>query len=236
MDVTGKITIVTGASSGIGEATAKLLARHGAKIVLAARSTEKIEALAKELPGSIAITTDMTDQQSVKNLIAETKAQFGRIDLLINNAGQGLYGPIEKVSVDDYRYILELNVVGPLTALQEVIPIMRAQGGGTVVNISSMVSKNYFQNLGAYASTKYALNALSLTARKELAADNISVSIMLPALTDTNFGVNARKASAREKSMESRNRTGMPGADSPEYIAERVLYAIESGEAEVLAH
>jgi short-subunit dehydrogenase len=120
--------------------------------------------------------------------------------------------------------------------IDKVIPIMRQQGGGMIVNISSMVSKAYYPYLGAYASTKYALNALSLTARAELEKDNIVVNIMLPGMTETDFGKNALKSDAVAKSMESRRRPGMPTPDSAEYIATRVKHAIETGAAETLAH
>src|SRR6202012_4813387 len=127
----------------------------------------------------------------IKNLIKQTKDKFGRIDVLINNAGQGMRMKFEDIKLDDYREIMELNVFSVVEAMQEVIPVMREQGGGMILNISSMVSKNYYPGLAAYASTKYALNALTLTARAELASDNISVGVFLPKMTATDFGANA---------------------------------------------
>jgi short-subunit dehydrogenase len=109
----------------------------------------------------------------------------------VNNAGQGLRSSVETINLDDYRNIMELNVFAVLVAMQEVIPIMRKQGGGTILNVGSMVSKNTFPMIAAYASTKYALNALSLTARQELAQDNIIVSVFHPKMTATDFGKNA---------------------------------------------
>ena len=106
--------------------------------------------------------------------------QFGRIDILVNNAGQGLCAPVESIDLGDYRAVMELNVFAVLSAMQAVIPIMRQQGGGMILNVSSVVSKNYFTTIGGYASTKYALNALSLTARQELAKGNIVVSVFHP--------------------------------------------------------
>jgi len=228
-----KVVIVTGASAGIGLATAKLLAQEGAQVALAARSVEAINKLAEELPGSFAVPTDMTDEASIKEMIYKVKQHFGRIDILINNAGQGLYGAVEHVSIHDYRKIYELNVVGPLIAMQQVIPIMRAQGSGHILNISSLVSKNYFPMLGAYASTKYALNCLSLTARAELEKDGIVVNVMHPGLTATEFGKNSIKAEGAEQGFSREN---MPTPDSAEYIAERILVAIETKRAEVIAH
>jgi short-subunit dehydrogenase len=236
MEIKNKVIIVTGASAGIGRATAKLLAKNGAKVALVARSKDKLQALSKSLPDSFPVVTDMSDMASVDTMIEKVKKHYGTIDVLVNNAGQGIYGAIEYVNIDDYRKIIDLNILGPLEAMQKVIPFMRAQKNGMIINISSMVSKNYYPYLGAYASTKYALNALSLTARAELEKDNIIVSVVHPGLTDTEFGTNSIKSDAVAKTMSSRSREGMPAPDSAEYVAERVLLAIENGRAEIYAH
>ena len=236
MDIKNKIVIVTGASKGIGLATAKLLASKGAQVVLVARSKTLLEEESKRLPGSFVVPTDMSKPASIKKMIGSVVKKFGRIDILINNAGQGIYGAVENTDIDSYREITDLNVIGPLVAMQEVIPIMRKQGSGVIVNTSSMVSKAYYPYLGAYASTKYALNALSLTARTELEKDNIVVSIMLPGMTATDFGVNAIKSDKVAQTMQSRRREDMPEPDSAAYVAERILHTIESGKAEVMAH
>lgn len=231
-----KVIIITGASAGIGLATAELLAREGARLVLAARSREALEALAARLPQATAVPTDMRDPAAVRQMVEATVKRFGRVDILINNAGQGIYAAVENADIDGYRSVFEVNVVGPLVAMQTVIPIMRAQGGGMIVNISSMVSKNHYPHLGAYASTKYALNALSLTARKELEKDGIIVCLMHPQLTETDFGRNALKADATARAMEARRRPGMPEPDSAEHVAGRILLAIETGQAETYPH
>ncbi len=234
--VEGKVIIVTGASMGIGLATAKLLAQQGAKVALAARSIDILTKLTEEIPGSFAVQTDMTNETDIKEMIHKVHEHFGRIDVLVNNAGQGLYSAVEDVDIDAYKKIFELNVIGPLVAMQHVIPIMRAQGSGHILNISSLVSKNYFPMLGAYASTKYALNCLSLTARAELEKDNIIVNVMHPGLTATEFGKNSHKSEEAGKHMEENFKDRMPEADSAEYIAERIVHAIESERAEVMAH
>ncbi len=233
--VDGKVIIVTGASMGIGLATAKLLAQHGAKVALAARSVEILNKLTEEIPGSYAVPTDMTNETDIKEMIHKVHQHYGKIDVLVNNAGQGLYAAVENIDIDAYRKILDLNVIGPLVAMQHVIPIMREQKEGHILNISSMVSKNYYPMLGAYASTKYALNCLSLTARTELEGDGIIVNVMHPGLTATEFGKNAHKDEAAAESMASMIKN-MPEADSAEFIAERILHAIESGRAEIIAH
>jgi short-subunit dehydrogenase len=228
MQVNDKIAIVTGASGGIGLALARELAREGATVVLAARSADKLKKLEQEIPGSFAIPTDMRKAEDIRNLVHCTKEKFGRIDILVNNAGQGLLANVEFVNLDDYRAIMELNVFSVLLAMQEAIPIIRQQGGGTIINVSSMVSKNYFPRLAAYASTKYALNALSLTARQELAKDNIVVSVFHPKMTATEFGGNA----LGETYSSSSGRPGMQ-VDTAEAVAARMVEQIESGEAEV---
>ncbi|MFH1676828.1 MAG: SDR family NAD(P)-dependent oxidoreductase [bacterium] len=236
MEIKNKIVIVTGASAGIGLATARLLSEKGARIALAARREELLKKLSEELPDSFVIPTDMRIPESVENMIDETSKHYGRIDILINNAGRGIYGAVENADIDGYREVIDLNVIGPLIAMLRVIPMMREQGGGMIVNISSLVSKNYFPFLGIYASTKYALNALSLTARTELQKDNIIVSVVHPGMTATDFGKNAIKMEPKANAMESRHREGMPEPDSAEHVAGRILLAIETGEAEVFAH
>jgi short-subunit dehydrogenase len=229
MEIKNKVVIVTGASDGIGKAVAEKLAHGGAKIVLAARSDEKLAALAHELPGSVAVHADMTNQADIQNLIDRAMEIEGRIDILINNAGQGMYGPAESIDVDKYKHIMNLNVYGPLYAMQLVIPRMRAEGGGMIVNISSRVSKNYYPNLSAYASTKYALNAISLTAREELKKDNIIVSVFHPKMTATSFGknsVNADPATAAGYATQARAR-GME-VDTAEQVADKILEQIKS--------
>jgi len=236
MEIKNKVVIITGASGGIGLATAKLLSNKGAKVALVARSKDKLIALSKELPDSLPVVADMSKTKEVDKMIEKVEKYYGKIDILINNAGQGIYGAIEHINISDYKKIINLNIIGPLAAMQKIIPIMRKQGGGMIVNISSMVSKNYYPYLGAYASTKYALNAISLTARAELEKENIIVSVVHPGLTETDFGKNSIKSDETAKTMQSRNREGMPKPDSAEYVAERILTAIENSKAETYAH
>lgn len=230
MDIKNKVAIITGASEGIGKAIAEKLAAEGAKLVLAARSDEKLAALAHKLPGSVAVRTDMGDQNAIQNLIDRTMEIHGRIDILVNNAGQGMYGPVERTDIDKYRHIFDLNVIGPLFAMELVIPHMRAQGGGMIVNISSRVSKNHFPMLGAYASTKYALNGLSLTAREELTKDNIIVSLMHPKMTATNFNKNA--LGERASFVDRPGRPAAMEIDTAEQVADKTIELIRSEAAE----
>lgn len=229
MEVQDKVVIVTGASEGIGEATARTFADAGAKLVLAARTADKLAAVADSLPAqteTLIVPTDMTDQAQVRTLIEKANKQFGRIDILINNAGRAAFGSIATVNPDHYRQIIELNMLGPLHAIQAVVPKMQAQGGGVIINISSKVSKMAIPGIGTYASTKYALNGLSLTARNELAADNIRVVLFHPGATSTNFGKNAL--------MENPGTGPNPShSNSAEDVARNILEAAVTEPAEM---
>ena len=227
MKIKGSVAIVTGASSGIGLSLARLLAEKGAKVVLAARSAEKLQKLQREIPGSYAVPADLHKPGDISTLVEMTMAEFGQIDILVNNAGQGLRAPVETINMDDYQAVMDLNVFAVVRLMQAVIPIMRSGGKGMILNVSSMVSKNHYEGLAAYSSTKYALNAITLTARAELAADGIAVSVFHPKMTATDFGANARG----EKYDSSAGRPGM-SVDSPEAVAEAIAAQIESEEPE----
>ena len=235
MDIAGKVTIITGASAGIGLATARRFAAEGAKVVLAARSANKLNAVAAELRGQgqevLPVPTDMRDPVAVGCLIEQTYESYGRIDVLINNAGQAAAGNVADVKVEDFRAILELNVFGVLYAIQAVVPKMRQGGGGLIINVSSMVSKMKLPGLGTYAATKTALNQLSVTAREELAAENIRVLIVYPRMTATEFGAH----SLGNRVVRHHQRAGAVGRtviDSPEFVAEKILEAALNEPAE----
>jgi short-subunit dehydrogenase len=229
MDVKDKVIIVTGASEGIGKALAEALAPKGAKLVLVARSDDKIADLVAKIPGALGVHADMRQEKDIDAMVEATIRKHGRIDILINNAGQGMYGPLETIDIGLYKSVMELNIFAPLRAMQRVIPHMRKAGGGMIVNISSNVSKNAFPNLSAYASTKYALNALSYTARAELAKDNIVVSVMHPRLTSTRFGQNAIGS---RPTFANRAGSAAPPVDTPEQVAQKVLELIGTGAQE----
>lgn len=242
MDVKDKVVIITGASAGIGLCTARLFAKHSAKLVLAARSVDKLTQLVAELQGedreAIALKTDMRQKTDVYQMVEQTYQKFGRIDVLINNAGQAVGGFVADLDPAAYQEVIDLNLLGPLHAMQAVVPKMRQHGGGIIVNISSMVSKMAIPNIGGYASTKYALNGLSATARAELASDNIRVLLVFPGRTTTDFGKNAigNRYGGIPTPGQSPSPTQAPQPDTPEHVAEKILEAVQNEPAEQYMH
>jgi short-subunit dehydrogenase len=235
MELKDRVVVITGASAGIGLATARSLAAAGAKLALAARSTDKLTRLAEELQrdghAALVVPTDMRNQAEVAQLVETTVQHYGQIDVLINNAGQAVAGTVAEVEVDQFRQVIDLNVFGPIYAMQASVPKMREHGGGIIINVSSMVSKMYIPGLGGYAATKAALNMLSDTARGELAPDNIRVITVYPRMTATDFGRN----SLGNRQMRPQQRgSAAPGMviDSAEYVAEKILEAIQKEPAE----
>ncbi|MHB1782812.1 MAG: SDR family oxidoreductase [Acidimicrobiales bacterium] len=227
MDLDGAVCIVTGASSGIGASTARRLADAGASVVLAARRAERITALAGELPDALAVPTDVTVASQLQALVSQALEVYGHVDVLVNNAGQGLHVPLADVDPDDVRAVLELNVVAPLVALQAVLPAMRARARGAVVNVSSATSLYVRAGLGAYTASKAALNTLSEVERLELGGAGVVVSAVYPSLTATEFHEHLRAGA-----MVPGGRTTAP--DPPELVAQAVVFAIATGTPHVL--
>ncbi len=167
-------------------------------------------------------------------MVKKTLEKFGKIDILINNAGRGYDAPIEKTNISKFRDLLELDLLGPLITMQKMIPVMRKQGGGVIINISSGTALMYLPNMGAYSSAKRALVGISLTARVELEHDKISVSVVYPYITQTDFEKNTLKDDLEEDRREwDKN---IPTRDTPEYVADKILEVIKSGKAEIFAH
>lgn len=233
--VKDKVVIVTGASSGIGEATARLFSKRGAKVALVSRSKEKLEKLSEKLSNSSVFVCDMTDPKQVKAMVRNIFEHYGRIDILINNAGQGYDASIEKINLDTFHKVFDLDVVGPLVAMQEVIPIMRKQGGGFIVNISSGTALMALPNMAAYSSLKRALVGISLTAHEELKSDNIFVSVVYPFITDTNFEKNTIRGGKPDLENDEWDRK-LPPADSADYIAGKILDSLKTHDKEIFAH
>jgi NAD(P)-dependent dehydrogenase (short-subunit alcohol dehydrogenase family) len=229
MELDGKVMVVTGASSGIGEATARAAAAAGARLVLAARRVESLQALAGELVAdTLVMQTDMRDLAQVETLVEQAVAGFGRVDILVNNAGQGLHVPVEEISIEDLAAVMQLNVYGALKAMQAVIPVMRAAGGGCIVNVSSGTTRMPAPvGVAGYAATKAALNMLSRAAREELAGDGIVVSTVYPFITATEFHSVLRAGAGPSRYSGLR-------ADTPVKVAEVILGLIRSGDPEAV--
>ena len=224
----GKVAVVTGASSGIGEATARALAGRGAAIVLAARAEEKLRFLAREISAAgghaLPVKTDVTDRDSVEAMIERTIEEFGSLDILVNNAGLGLSGRVEDLRTDDLRYLFEVNLVGPLICVQVALP--RMNRGGRIINVSSVVGKRAIPKVGGYCATKSALNALSDTLRVELATQGITVTSIYPGTTRTAFRENSRRTKDEKRGWRPRGVT-------PEKVAQKISVAAESGGRDV---
>ena len=231
MEIKDRVFIVTGASSGIGLATAIALSDRGAKVALLARSTDALKELARRLPGSLALTVDMTEFDRVREAVRAAHRHYGRVDGLVNNAGRSYAASIEEIEPALFDEIFHLNVLGPIVAMQAVIPLMRTQGGGSIVNVNSGTAFMAVPQYSVYSASKRALLGFSLTARAELEKDGIVVSEVYPFITATNFGKNRMVNSAG----------GGPSAnyaegDKPEFVADLVLKAIEEGQAQYFAN
>jgi NAD(P)-dependent dehydrogenase (short-subunit alcohol dehydrogenase family) len=228
MDVAGKVMIVTGASSGIGAATARAASRAGARLVLAARDRTRLEAVAAGMANAVVVPTDMRNPDEIRHLVEIAVERCGRVDILVNNAGQGLHVPVEDIMLDDLVAVMELNVYGTLLAMQAVIPVMRSAGGGCIINVSSGTTRlGAPVGAGGYSATKAALNMLSTVARSELADDGIVVSTVYPFITATEF-----HDTLRAGSISSAGRRFEP--DTAEHVAQVILDLIRTGEAEAV--
>ncbi len=192
-----KVAIVTGASSGIGEATALELARRNAKVVLAARRTDRVEALARKVVDrqghALPVTCDVTDRGQVEAMVATTLETFGRIDVLINNAGTMPLSPMAKCRFEDWDRTIDVNLKGALYAIGGVLPSMLETGAGHIVNVSSVAGRRVFPSAAVYCGTKFALHAISDALRMELAeraatdGNTIRVTIIAPGVVDTEL-------------------------------------------------
>lgn len=235
MDITDSVIVITGASSGIGAATARAAARAGARLVLAARRENRIRDLAEELGAEfggplggrvIAVRCDVTDQSQVDALAKAALDEFGRIDVLVNNAGQGLQADTERIRLDDFRAVLELNLVAPLALMQAVLPTMRSHASGTVINISSGTTFGDVPGTGGYVASKIALERLSAIARNELEGTGVTVSTLIPFATNTEFLTSIKAGRADAEAM-----TAGADFDSPDQVADAILELIRSGDA-----
>lgn len=183
-NITKKVIIITGASSGLGEATARLLARSGARLVLGARRLDRLEVLVEQITAeggqAIAVKTDVTRREDLQALAAAGVEKFGRIDVLINNAGTMPLAPINKLKVDEWDHMIDVNIKGVLYGVAAVLPHFEAQDSGHIINISSVAGIKVFSPIGSvYSATKFAVRAIAEGLRSEI-GHNIRSTIISP--------------------------------------------------------
>jgi NADP-dependent 3-hydroxy acid dehydrogenase YdfG len=180
-----RVAVITGASSGIGAATARALAADGHRVVLLARRADRIEALAAELDGALAIAADVTDRESLLAAAARVRDELGGADVLVNNAGVMLLGPFSSDRRDDYRQMVEVNLLGAITTTEVFVDQLR-DGGGDLVNISSVAGRTARPGNSGYAATKWGINGWSESLRQELQPD-VRVTVIEPGAVATEL-------------------------------------------------
>jgi NADP-dependent 3-hydroxy acid dehydrogenase YdfG len=215
----GKVAVVTGASSGIGEAASRALVAEGVQVVLAARSVARLEALAQELGElALAVPTDVGDEAAVERLFAEVQRRFAGLDLLFNNAGIGYGGPFVEGKTEEWRATIDANLYGVLFCTRKAIPLMRGRPGAMIATVSSVGGRHGIAGFAVYNATKFAVVGLHDALRKELGPEGIRVSLLEPGAVHTNWGHNIPK----EEMKARRNRLE---ALKPEDIANALIYA-----------
>lgn len=223
----GKVAIITGASSGIGAATAIALAEEGAQVAIAARRIERLNEVAQKIaavgPKALPIVTDASDETQVNALVQKVNTTLGRIDILVNNAGIAKLGTIEDGNPAEWRRQFDLNVLGLLYATHAVLPIFKAQGVGHVVNLSSTAGRIARAGMGVYSATKWGVNAISEALRQEVHKHNIRVTIIEPGMVATEFIDNITDSAAKQ-ALEARFKAVTPL--QPEDIAQAIAYAV----------
>ncbi|MER9230113.1 SDR family oxidoreductase [Mesorhizobium sp. M0664] len=189
--IENKVVVITGASSGLGEATARHLAARGASVVLGARRSHRIDALVQELTAAghkaKAVTTDVTDAGQVQNLVNTAVREFGRIDVMLNNAGLMPLAPLERLKVDEWDRMIDVNIKGVLYGIAAALPYMKEQRSGHIINVSSVYGHVVDLGAAVYCATKFAVRALSEGLRKEVKPYNIRTTVISPGSVSTEL-------------------------------------------------
>jgi NADP-dependent 3-hydroxy acid dehydrogenase YdfG len=190
-NISGKIIVITGASSGLGEAAAKHLSEQGAIVVLGARRADRIDSLAKELSGkggkALALTTDVTKYDQVKKLVDTAVQTYGRIDVIINNAGLMPQSPLDRLKIDEWNQMIDVNIKGVLYGIAAALPYMKEKKSGHIINVSSVAGHKVRPNNTVYAATKHAVRVISEGLRQEVKPYNIRTTIISPGAVDTEL-------------------------------------------------
>jgi NADP-dependent 3-hydroxy acid dehydrogenase YdfG len=226
VDLSSQVVAVTGASSGIGEATALACARAGAAVALAARRTERIDALAQRIIDeggrAIAVTADVGEEPQARAFVERAHAELGRLDVLVNNAGVMLLGPIENAPTEEWRRMIHANVFGVLYCTHAALPLMRAQGSGHVVNVSSVAGRTVRLGSGVYNLTKWGVGAFSESLRQEGVPLGVRVTLIEPGAVATELPGHNRPEVLEQMAKRFAGVTPLSAED----IAGAVLYAI----------
>ncbi len=224
LNVENKVVIVTGASSGIGEATARLLAKNGAKVVLGARRTDRLKTIAKDIhaEGGIAEykTLDVTKPEQLEELAQFAKSKFDRIDVLINNAGVMPLSALDQLKVEEWDRMIDVNIKGVLYGIAAVLPMMKAQKAGQIINLSSIGGHAVYPTAAVYCATKFAVGAISEGLRQEVGGD-LRVTVISPGTTESELA-NSISDEAAKKGMQEFRKIVI----SAEAIARSILFAI----------
>ena len=218
-DLSNKVAVVTGASSGIGEATARLLVQEGVRVVLAARRRDRLEAIAAELgDAAVVIPTDVGDHQQVRALFADVGKRFGGLDLLFNNAGVGYYAPFAESKAEEWQRTIDANLYGILHCTHAAIPWLRGRPGAMISTVSSVGGRYGIAGWSVYNATKFAVVGFHDALRKELAAEGIRVALIEPGAVWTEWGNNVPAEAMRERRMSL-------DALHPEDVAQALVYS-----------
>ncbi|MFD1775064.1 SDR family oxidoreductase [Paenibacillus rhizophilus] len=221
-----KVVVITGASSGIGEATALLLAERGVKVVLGARGVERLEALATRITNrggeAIYASTDVKKREDLSRLVTLAVERYGKIDVLVSNAGVMPISPLDDLRVEDWEHMIDVNIKGVLYGIAAALPVFRKQGFGHFVNIASTAGHKTVPNQSVYSGTKFAVRAISEGLRQE-AGDKLRVTIISPGIVQTNFIEGLTDPALRDQLAVIRDKLAM----TPDAIARAIAYAIE---------
>ncbi|MGP0576240.1 SDR family oxidoreductase [Paenibacillus peoriae] len=224
--IENKVVVITGASSGIGEATALLLAERGAKVVLGARGAERLEALATRISNgggeAVYARTDVRRREDLCNLVNLACERYGKLDVLVSNAGVMPISPLEDLCVEDWEDMIDVNIKGVLYGIAAALPIFRKQGSGHFVNIASVAGHKTVPNQSVYSGTKFAVRAISEGLRQE-AGDKLRVTIISPGIVQTNFTEGMTNPALRDQLAAIRDKLAI----TPDAVARAIGFAIE---------
>jgi NADP-dependent 3-hydroxy acid dehydrogenase YdfG len=221
-----KVVVITGASSGIGEATALLLAERGAKVVLGARRAERLEALAARITAAggeaVYAQTDVKQPDNLSKLVKLACEKYGQLDVLLNNAGVMPISPLDELRIKDWEDMIDINIKGVLYGIAAALPVFRKQGFGHFINIASISGHKTVPNQAVYSGTKFAVRAISEGLRQE-AGDKLRVTTISPGIVHTNFAEGVTNEAVKSQLEELRDHIAMP----PKAIARAIAFAME---------